>query len=69
MTALVGGGINQAQGQACRESAVTIVNRRKQENEGRAELYEWLNDAIVEHPLSAKAEEQLWNLLIRERPY
>jgi hypothetical protein len=65
------GGINTASGQtaACREGSQTIIERRQRENVGRAEMYEWLSESMKARPMTKLAEEQLWSLLLRERPY
>lgn len=56
-------------GGACREGSQTIIERRMRENRGRAELYAWLAESLTARPMTKDAEEQLWSLLVRERPY
>ncbi len=53
----------------CRESSETIIRRRLTENQGRAEMYAWLINQINARPLTKDAEEALWSMLVRERPY
>lgn len=67
---IVGFGSNAVGQTGCaREGSETIIHRRLRENEGRAELYQWLTSALNKTPISKDAEEALWTLLTRERPY
>lgn len=66
-TPIAGSGQNNAG--PCREGSQTIIERRMRENRGRAELYAWLAESLTARPMTKDCEEQLWALIVRERPY
>lgn len=67
------GGINTIStgnsGGPCRESSITIIERRIEEYSGKYSLYLWLAARLKDVPIQAEVEAQLWNMLTRDRPY